>query len=142
MESVIPAFRASVDQLSSRMPWELLRYFLASAAALAVDVGTLYLLTEFAGLHYLISAAIGFLLGMATIYLLSIKWVFSTRRVKKTHHEMLMFALIGVIGLGLNEIGLFLLTEFLSVHYMISKLLVSVLVFSWNFVARKLLLFS
>ena len=141
MESVFPSFRATVDQLTSRVHLELVRYFMASAMALAVDAGSLYLLTEYAGVHYLVSAAIGFLFGMAAIYLLSIGWVFSTRRVKKTHHEMLIFALIGVIGLGINEVGLYLLTDFLAYHYMVSKLLVSLLVFSWNFAARKLLLF-
>ena len=141
MESVFPAFRATVDQLAGRIHLELVRYFVASAAALAVDVGSLYLLTEYAGVQYLVSAAIGFLLGLTTVYLLSVGWVFSTRRVDKTHHEMLIFALIGVIGLGINEAGLYLLTDFLAFHYMASKLLVSFMVFSWNFAARKLLLF-
>ena len=141
MESVFPSFRTGLDRLTGRIHLELLRYFLASAAAFTVDAGTLYLLTEYVGIHYLVSAAIGFMLGMATIYLLSIGWVFSTRRVEKTHHEFLIFALIGVIGLGINEAGLYLLTEFLSFHYMMSKLLVSFLVFSWNFAARKLMLF-
>ena len=141
MESIILVYRSVIDQQTRHIHWELLRYLLASAGALVVDAGSLYLFTEYAGLHYLVSAAIGFLLGMATIYLLSIGWVFSVRRVKKTHHEMLIFALIGVVGLGINELGLYLLTEFLSFHYMISKLLVSCLVFSWNFLARKLILF-
>ena len=141
MESVFPTVRNSIGQLTGRVHLELLRYFLASAGALTVDAGSLYLLTEYLGIHYLVSAAIGFLLGMAAIYLLSIGWVFSTRRVRKTHHEMVIFALIGVVGLAINEAGLYLLTEYASLHYMISKFLVSFLVFSWNFVARKLILF-
>ena len=141
MESILLVYRTFTDQRTRHIRWELLRYLLASAGALVVDAGSLYLFTEYAGLHYLVSAGIGFLLGMATIYLLSIGWVFSNRRVKKTHHEILIFALIGVVGLGINELGLYLLTEFLSIHYMISKLLVSCLVFSWNFLARKLILF-
>ncbi|MCB1763378.1 MAG: GtrA family protein [Gammaproteobacteria bacterium] len=120
---------------------ELIRYFIASIAALLVDVGTLYLLTQFAGLHYLISAGTGFLLGLATVYVLSIRWVFSKRRVKKSSHEVIIFSLIGLGGLGINEFGMYLLTDKLLFHFMVSKLVVTGLVFSWNFGIRKLLLF-
>ena len=120
---------------------ELIRYFVASGIALLVDVGTLYLLTSFFGVHYLVSAAIGFTLGLVTIYMLSIRWVFSKRRLKKTHHELFIFTLIGIGGLGIYELGLFLLTDLLQFHFMISKLFVTGLVFSWNFGIRKLVLF-
>ena len=99
------------------------------------------LLTEVVGLHYLVSAAIGFMLGLVSVYLLSIHWVFTTRRVQKSHHEALIFAIIGFGGLGINELGLYLLTEALMLHYAVSKLLVTGLVFGWNFGIRKILLF-
>ena len=120
---------------------ELARYFIASGIALLVDAGTLYLLTEFAGVQYLISAAIGFTLGLGTIYILSIRWVFSKRRVKKSQHELIIFSLIGIGGLGINELGIYLLTDKLLLHFMLSKILTTGLVFSWNFGIRKLLLF-
>jgi putative flippase GtrA len=120
---------------------ELLRYLFASGIALVLDYGTLILLTELAGFHYLVSAAIGFTLGLISIYLLSIHWVFATRRVEKTHHEALIFAMIGLGGLAINELGLYLLTDALTLHYAVSKLLVTGLVFGWNFGIRKLLLF-
>ena len=120
---------------------ELVRYFIASGIALLVDVGTLYLLTELAGLHYLYSAAIGFIFGLTTVYILSVRWVFTKRRVKNTYHEALIFAMIGVGGLGVNEFGMFVLTDKLLFHFMVSKLLVTALVFTWNFGIRKLLLF-
>ena len=55
---------------------ELARYFIASGIAFLVDVGTLHLFTQIAGLYYLVSAATGFVLGLCTIYVLSIRWVF------------------------------------------------------------------
>lgn len=120
---------------------ELARYFVASGIAFLVDAGTLYLLTQYAGVHYLVSAATGFILGLTTIYVVSVRWVFSKRKVKKTHHEFMIFSMIGIGGLGINELGLYLLTEKLLFHFMVSKLLVTALVFTWNFGIRKLLLF-
>ncbi|MCB1758887.1 MAG: GtrA family protein [Gammaproteobacteria bacterium] len=142
MNSIAVGIGERIAKLGSSIPEnELLRYFLASGFALGVDYGTLLLLTEVVGLHYLVSAAIGFMLGLVSVYLLSIHWVFTTRRVQKSHHEALIFAIIGFGGLGINELGLYLLTEALMLHYAVSKLLVTGLVFGWNFGIRKILLF-
>ena len=46
---------------------EFARYFLASAAALAVDYALFVLLTA-SGLFYLVSAAVGFSAGLAVAY--------------------------------------------------------------------------
>ena len=120
---------------------ELARYFIASGIAFLVDVGTLHLFTQIAGLHYLVSAATGFVLGLCTIYVLSIRWVFSKRSVKNSHHELLIFSMIGIGGMGINELGIYLLTDKLLFHYLASKIVVTVFVFAWNFGIRKLLLF-
>lgn len=53
-----------------------------------------------------------------------------------------MFALIGLVGLGLNELVLWLLTGLLGVFYLTSKIASVALVFTWNFAARKWFLFS
>ena len=121
---------------------ELLRYFVVGGLAFGVDYGSLWLLTEVCGLHYLWSAAIAFLLGLTCNYLLSTHWVFDDRRLENRRVEFLVFALIGIIGLGLNELFLYVGSDLLHVHYMIAKLVSTGLVFLWNFFARKIILFS
>jgi len=67
------AFRTALVERRSPRPFprlfvDLLRYGAASAAALAVDAGTLLLLVSFFGLNYLVAASIGFLSGLAAVY--------------------------------------------------------------------------
>jgi putative flippase GtrA len=121
---------------------QLVRYTLVSAVALVVDVSALVALTEVLHLHYLFSAALAFTLGVATNYTLSVLWVFDARAMSSRWAEFLSFALLGVIGLGLNEVVLLALTGWLGIHYAASKLAATGLTFGWNFVSRKLLLFS
>lgn len=121
---------------------QLFRYGFVGGAAFLVDYGALYILTEFAGFHYLLSATIAFILGLLTNYLLSISWVFNNGKMSNRLLEFLVFALIGVIGLGLNTIIMYISTDLLGVHYMISKIISTVLVFFWNFFARKFILFK
>ena len=120
---------------------EFLRYGAASAVALAADFLTLVLLTEIAGIHYLTSAAVGFSLGVVIAYLLSVRWVFSARRLANMPVESAIFLLIGLAGLLVNHVVMFGLTEIALFPYAVSKIGSAGLVFMFNFILRKTVLF-
>ena len=122
--------------------FQLIRYTFVGGLAFLVDFGTLYLLTDFFHLHYLISAGIAFILGLITNYLFSIRWVFTTRNIRSKKIEFLIFAIIGLAGLGLNELFLWIFTDLLGIYYLLSKILTTILVYLWNFFARKFILFK
>lgn len=121
---------------------EGLRYLAASALALAVDFGTYSGLIRLANVYYLVAAPIGFALGLAVIYLLSIRWVFRHRRVADARIEFAVFGLIGGAGMALNQLIIYLNVELLSVSFEIAKLVSAGTVFFFNFASRKLLLFT
>ncbi len=121
---------------------QLLRYFVVGGTAFAVDFGLLWLLTESAGLHYVLSAALAFTAGLTVNYALSVIWVFNRHALRSRAAEFALFAVIGVVGLGLNEAILWGLTEWAGVHYLASKTVAAAVVFAWNFTARKYMLFN
>ncbi|MES9855398.1 MAG: GtrA family protein [Sedimenticola sp.] len=121
---------------------QLFRYTLVGGLAFVVDFSTLYLLTEYAGLHYLLSATVGFLIGLVVNYLISVQWIFHQRRFAKRSVEFTIYGWIGVIGIGLNLAIMWLLTEQMQLHYLGSKAVSAVVVFLWNFFARKRALFA
>ncbi len=120
---------------------QLLRYFFVGGFAWLVDFGLLAGLTELAGMHYLWSAAVGFMAGLVINYVISVWWVFDSRRLSSPLAEFGLFAFIGVAGLGWNELLLWLLVAFGGVHYLLSKVAATAFVFGWNFVVRKVVLF-
>jgi len=117
------------------------RYLVVGGLAFVLDFGSLYALTEFAGLYYLVSAAVAFLLGLVANYLLSRTWVFDKRTVDSATVEFTIFAVIGVIGLGLNEGIIWFVREKIHLHYMAAKAMSAAVVLVWNFGARKTILF-
>lgn len=121
---------------------QLFRYFFVGGFAFVVDYGSLFILTEYCEVNYLTSAAIAFLLGLLINYLISILWVFDKRIVNNRWVEFLIFAVIGGIGLVLNEIIMYFGREILGLHYMFSKLCSTGIVFFWNFFARKIILYK
>jgi putative flippase GtrA len=121
---------------------QLFRFTLVGGLASLVDFATLYVLTDFAGLHYLGSVAIAFIVGVAVNYSLSINWVFNRRTMRNPLWEFLAFSLLGIMGLGLNELIVYLLTGLLGVYYLTSKIAATGLTYFWSFFSRKYLLFS
>lgn len=121
---------------------QFFRYAFVGAWATLADWGVLFLLTEGAKVHYLVSAVVAFVMGLTVNFLLSKKFVFSGE--KKAHSsstEFLVYAIIGVIGLLLTEGIMFVLTDILKLYFMIPKIIATAVVFVWNFVARKLVLY-
>jgi putative flippase GtrA len=120
---------------------QLFRYCFVGGAAFLVDFGSLFIFTEYFGIYYLISAAIAFILGLIANYVLSLSWVFNKRTLNNKKLEFGVFALIGIVGLGLNELFIYFFTDYLQIYYLISKILAAIIILFWNFFARKFTLF-
>jgi putative flippase GtrA len=121
---------------------QLFRYTFVGGIAFGVDFSLLFLLTEFAGIHYLLSAAISFSVGLVTNYILSIIWVFKTRNISNRYLEFIIFGIIGIVGLGMNELIIWSFTEYLHFYYLVSKIVSTLVVYLWNFFARKYILYN
>jgi putative flippase GtrA len=122
--------------------WEGTRYVTASAAALAVDFSVYAGLVRLASVDYLVAAPVGFALGLATVYLLSVRWVFGARRLADARLEFALFASIGLAGMALNQLVIYVGVEAWALSYESAKLASAAVVFCFNFALRKLLLFT
>lgn len=133
---------------------QFFRYVIVGGGATVVQYVLLIVLKEFFGMNANAANAIGFFGGLLTNYFISTYWVFDESGVKNKAAEFTAFALIGVVGLGINQglIWLFdhLLAEervFGSVlptdkYYLPGQVLATALAFFWNFFARKYLLYN
>ena len=121
---------------------QLFRYGLSGFVATAVDFLILTILTEAFGEDLLLVwTAIAFISGRLVTYLLSTHWVFDSHRFRSKTAEALVFLAIGVVGLGLTELFMWVLAEKIDLFYLLSKLISSILVFFWNFTAKKFIVF-
>lgn len=118
------------------------KYLVVGGIAFAADFALLVALTELAHCHYLVSSAVSFTTGLVVNYLLSIVWVFDARSLSDRRAEFAVFAIVGVIGLGLTQLFLCLGTDVVRLDYRFAKILTVAIVLVWNFGARRVLLFS
>jgi putative flippase GtrA len=91
--------------------------------------------------YYLHAATIAFGFGLLTSYLLSIGWVFHARTWQNSWVEVGLFTLIGGMGLLWCGVCMWFLTEYAHLHYLCSKMVSALVVFLWNFLAKKWWLF-
>lgn len=116
---------------------QFVRYFGVALIGYAFDFGTLLFMSEILKIYYLLSASAGFMIGLIIIYILSNRFVFNKSRIKSKALEFGLFAIIGIIGLVILTIFMWLLTEKFSINYIISKIIATAFVYVWNFFARR-----
>lgn len=118
---------------------QFFRYIFVGGVAFLADGGSLFLITSI-GVNYLISVIFAFVIGLAVNYGLSKLLVFENSSVNGKI-EFLVYGIIGVIGLGFTEIIMYVLTEIAGLYFMVSKVIATIIVLVWNFVARKIILY-
>ena len=148
--------------------FEFLRYIVVGGIAFVVDFGSLYLSKEylFHNLSYgiYLSTAVGFILGLIVNYVLSLKFVFTQAKDQgkgRDTKSFAIFAVIGIIGLGLTELGMYIGCDLLKPQldnslsyigslvnydlvkygYLLVKCIVTAIVLLWNYAGRKIIIF-
>ena len=121
----------------SKLFKQLFRFGIVGFTAFLIDAGLLYVLTEYLHIYYLISSVISFIVSLIYNYILSIFWVFDVKK-KQTYKEVLSFTILSVIGLGVNQLVMYIGVDLLNVYYMLCKIISTIIVMVYNFVTRKI----
>lgn len=118
-------------------------YFLVSIIALGFDMSVFSLALRFLQASWSMAATAGFLAGVGLAYLLSVRWVFRARTYRRQQRmEVTSFFAIGVMGLLITQLILWLTIEKMDWNPELSRLGAAGVTFVFNFTVRKLILFS
>ena len=122
--------------MSQERFWELFRFCFVGGISLLIDYAILYILTDFVGIYYLYSSAISFTVTVIINYWLCVKYVFKTAK-KQTPRQATIFIGSSIVGLGLNQICMWIFVDIISIHYLIAKLGATVVVTAWNYIMKR-----
>ncbi len=118
------------------------RYLAAGGSAAAVDLGLLYALTEFFGLHYLFSAVLAFIVAFCVSFFLQKFWTFQDPSVERVHAQVALYFVIAVANLGLNTLLMFLFVEKLHLWYFGAQIIVGALLACGSFFISRHIVFK
>ncbi len=119
---------------------QIMKFGVVGFIAFLIDFGVLVFLTEVFGVPYLISTTIAFIVSVIFNYFASMRFVFQRKDDMSRRREFIIFVLLSVVGLILNDVFMWVFVEFFFIDYRISKIIVTVIVCIWNFVTRKIFL--
>jgi len=113
-----------------------IKYCTVGVLGTGIHLVVVILLVEFAGLHPVYANFFGFLTAVSNNFLLNKSWTFRDR--SRNYRKLwIKFFLVSCIGL-LITLGLtWIFVEELKIHYIVSMLLTSLIVLTWNFFANK-----
>lgn len=152
--------RSKILPVGSRRRKETKRFVkfsVVGALGAITDFAILFLLVELAGLQPVVANGFGFSAAVIQNFLLNRWWTFPESRIQNSRRQMLKFALVSAIGLGLSTIVFLSIHHYLEafwtvllsnpdigyrVSYNFAKLLSIGVVLFWNFTANRLWTFS
>lgn len=121
---------------------QFFRYFFVGGISTVVDWAALWFCYDVLDIFKYLSVAIGFCIGLVVNYVLSDKFVFNdVSKDKSTTQKFSIYLVTGLMGLGFTEIFMLIFDGLLNIHYMVSKVITTAIVFIWNFGSKKIALY-
>lgn len=127
---------------------KLLRYLISGGSAAVVNLGLLFVLTEFVFTNfdnygYVISSDIAVAVAFFVSFVLQKFWTFAEKSIHLVKKQLAMYFVVGVVNLGINTLMMHGLVEYVlgKKHYMIAQIITSGLIAVMSFFVYQHLIF-
>ena len=116
---------------------KIIRFSIVGGIATLIDFVCLYIFKEFLNIDVILANTLSFIISVTYNYIASITWVFDTNKNKNKKIQFILFIIFSIVGLIINNIILYILTDKLNIYYLISKVVATMIVMIFNFITRK-----
>lgn len=116
---------------------QIVNFVFVGVVATVIDFVFLYIFRDICKLPLLVSNTLSFCISVVYNYIASVTFVFDVDKNKSKKKSFILFIIFSVIGLVLNDIIIYVVTEVVGIYYMLSKVIATLFVMIFNFVTRK-----
>jgi len=117
---------------------EFFKFALVGLLGTLINIGVLYLFTEFFGVYYVISAIFAFIIAATSNFFFNKVWTFKERISDSIAKKYASFFAVSVTALLVNLFFLYLFTEFFGVYYILSQIIAIGISLIINFLGNKI----
>lgn len=114
-----------------------MKFAVVGFASLAVEYVLLGYFLDIIGMNYLLATTVSFTISIVVNYVLSMRYVFSHKEDMSRKREFTIFAILSAIGLGLNDLYMFIGVSLLNIGTMVMKLISTFFVTWYNYFSRR-----
>ena len=122
--------------------FQLFLYFIVGVGATVVEWGAFYILDVLCGIHYTFATALAFAVSTLANWGFGRILLFSKGDPKGVVHELAAIYGVSCIGLIANLAIMFVCISLLSMSDMPAKIIATVIVFLFNFLIRKYVIYK
>ncbi len=119
---------------------QIIKFGIVGFIAFCIDYGIFLVLTYAFNISYLIAGAIAFIVSTIFNYIASMRYVFQGKETQTAMQQFTIFVVLSLIGLGLNQVFLWLFVDTCHIPEWFAKLIATAIVMVYNFVTRKFFL--
>lgn len=116
---------------------KIIKFSVVGGIATIIDFVCLYIFKEFLNIDVIIANTLSFIISVTYNYIASITWVFDVNKNKNKNVQFILFIVFSIVGLIINNVILYILTDKLNIYYLISKVIATIIVMIFNFITRK-----
>lgn len=121
---------------------KIIKYFFVGGTAAIFDVGFFFIFAKFLAYNYLVVGFFTFIIATFINYYLSIRFVFESGKKFKKKDEVILIYVVSTSSLVLNLFFLYVFHAIFSIDVGVSKILVTGLLFFYNYSVRKFFIFQ
>ena len=113
---------------------KIINFGLVGVFATAIEYILLIVLKEFFNVDVIIASGIAFTVSLLFNY------VFVDKKEMSKTKEMTGFFITAIIGLGINQVMMYILVDTVKIYYLFAKVISTGTVMIWNFISRHVFL--
>ena len=111
---------------------KFLKFCTVGFSGMAIDFGTTWILKEKAKVNRYAANTCGFILAASSNYMLNRIWTFESQSIH-IGAEYISFFAISLVGLGINNLVLWVLSDKMKYNFYLSKIIATGVITLWNF---------
>ena len=119
---------------------QIFRFGIVGVVCTIIDFGVMIFLKEIVDVHYLFASGISFAVSVVINYLLTMRFVFRGKKDSSKVKEFIIFVVLSIIGLGINQVIMWISVDGIEISYVLSKVGATGIVMVYNFITKKIFL--
>ncbi|MCI8547665.1 MAG: GtrA family protein [Bacilli bacterium] len=134
---ILKLFHIKANKKIEKLIIQIIKFIIVGGTAFILDFLFLYLFKEIFDLSILVSNTLSFCISVIYNYIASTKWVFDLKKERSKEKNFIIFIIFSILGLIINDTIMLIMNDKIKIHYLISKIMATILVMIFNFITRK-----
>lgn len=139
---LLKSLHASAESLLGPRLFKLIRYLTSGGMAMLTNLGSLFVLVNYFGLHYLSSSVIAFVISITVSFSMQKFWTFQDHPIQDIRAQFTRYLAVILTNLTLNTAIVYVLAEKFAIWYLLAQLIAGIVIAFTGYFAYKHLVFK